>query len=115
QVTIVEHERKAVGHARLAEQAPRLPAGGLDVAAVAGELTELALRGGVGRAWHLHAADFLHDGDPRQRFRPVPAVDGQRGRAAHARIIPRLLLVVRHDPERAVPRALLDDDPGAER
>src|SRR5262249_60778407 len=63
---------------------------------------------------HHERADRLHEGDARERARGLPAIDGERQRAADARVVEGLPFVVQRDVLRAEPARLLDDDPIAE-
>ncbi len=94
----------------LLQESPRLGTRLFDVRPVAGELLQFLPGRGERRAGEHDAADRAHDRDLRQRRRAVPAVDRQGQRAAHARVVERLSLVVRGGDQRAIPIALLHRD-----
>ena len=92
------------------QQAPRLGAAGLQVAAKAGDLHQLFLGRRQRVVGEHDAADRLDDGDLGQVLRAAPAVDRQGQRLAHPWVVERRAAVVRGYHQHAVPVALLDGD-----
>src|SRR3954452_22032270 len=97
------------------QQPPRLGPRLFYVRPVVGQLLQFCSGRGQWRSGKRHAADRLHDRDPRQPRRAVPAVDSQGQRAAHPYIVEWLPLVVRGDQVSAVPVTLLNGELAAER
>src|SRR5229473_3872811 len=106
----VEQLHFEVWHARLAQQPARLGARRVDVAREAGQLHEILLARGKLVARSEKAANEAQDGGTLQDLGSFPAVDRERQRAAHARVVERLLLGIEDDDEAVEPRALLYRD-----
>src|SRR3984893_3268780 len=97
------------------QQPPRLGPRLFYVRPVAGQLLQFCSGRGQPGAGKRDAADRLHDRDPRQPRRAMPAVDSQGQRTAHPDVVERLPLVVRGDQVSTVPVTLLNGELAAER
>ena len=113
-VSIQELELEVL-HAGLCEQCLRLGAGFVDVPAPAGILDEVVFRSREFVTGPQDAADMSYQCDLGKRFGALPAIDRERQRAPHARVVERLLLGVEGHHEIAHPRRLVHDDLVAER
>ncbi len=106
----MEPEGKALRHASLPQQAPRLGTRFLKVRPVASDFLEFLLRRGQRIAWEYDAAHGFHNGNPGKVPRTAPAVDGQGERPAHTGVVEGLHEMVGSDEENAIPVALLERD-----